>query len=182
MSDNLRSNYTGGFGVGYLERQYDKSVDWVQINYQCCGVVSYEDYRNGFYYNSFNKYTIVNIVPTSCCMYRDPNQPSKCQMKSINIYRKGCYDILMWWMEVFGTLISVVNLSFGFLNLIAAFVCFSILGKIRLYKQKLKEKARSINNSRNSNKYLKNVSSFNDSMLSENHTITDSVSYIETKT
>ena len=32
MADNLRSNYTGGFGVGYLERQYDKSVDWVQIN------------------------------------------------------------------------------------------------------------------------------------------------------
>ena len=32
MADNLKSNYTGGFGVGYLERQYDKSVDWVQIN------------------------------------------------------------------------------------------------------------------------------------------------------
>lgn len=32
MADNLRSNYTGGFGVGYLERQFDRSVDWVQIN------------------------------------------------------------------------------------------------------------------------------------------------------
>ncbi len=32
MADNLKSNYTGGFGLGYLERQFDKSVDWVQIN------------------------------------------------------------------------------------------------------------------------------------------------------
>ena len=32
MADNLRSNYTGGFGIGYLERQFDRSVDWVQIN------------------------------------------------------------------------------------------------------------------------------------------------------
>lgn len=28
MADNLRSNYTGG----YIERQFDNYVDWVQIN------------------------------------------------------------------------------------------------------------------------------------------------------
>ncbi len=28
MSDNLRSNYTGGF----IEYNFDKSVDWVQTN------------------------------------------------------------------------------------------------------------------------------------------------------
>ena len=38
MADNLKSNYTGGFGLGYLERQYDKSVDYVQMTYQCCGI------------------------------------------------------------------------------------------------------------------------------------------------
>ena len=32
MADNLRSNYTGGLAIGFLERQYDRSVDWVQIN------------------------------------------------------------------------------------------------------------------------------------------------------
>ena len=32
MADNLRSNYTGGYGMGYLDRQYDRYVDWVQIN------------------------------------------------------------------------------------------------------------------------------------------------------
>jgi hypothetical protein len=32
MADNLRSNYTGGLGAGYLDRQYDRSIDWVQIN------------------------------------------------------------------------------------------------------------------------------------------------------
>ena len=32
MVDNLRSNYTGSLNVGYLERQFDRSVDWVQMN------------------------------------------------------------------------------------------------------------------------------------------------------
>jgi hypothetical protein len=32
MADNLRSNYTGGYGMGYLERQFDRYVDWTQIN------------------------------------------------------------------------------------------------------------------------------------------------------
>lgn len=32
MADNLRSNYTGGYGMGYLDRQFDRYVDWVQIN------------------------------------------------------------------------------------------------------------------------------------------------------
>jgi hypothetical protein len=32
MADNLRSNYTGGLGVTYFDRKFDRSVDWVQIN------------------------------------------------------------------------------------------------------------------------------------------------------
>jgi hypothetical protein len=98
MAENLRSNYTGGLNVGFLERKYDLNVDWVQINYQCCGVNSYEDYRNGFFYNSVNQYTIVSVVPNSCCIYRDQStQLRQCKMNTVNIYRKGCYDILMFW-------------------------------------------------------------------------------------
>ena len=152
-------------------------------------MASYEDYRNGFYYNSFNKYTIVSIVPASCCMYRDPNQPSKCQMKSINIYRKGCYDILMWWMEVFGTLLTALNVGFGFLDLVAAFACFNILNQIKRWKRKLHEKAMLVNGRAKAahNSYLKQFTCFNDSMLSDNinntlNTHNSSVSYIETKT
>ena len=146
--------------------------------------MSHEDYRNGFYYNSFNKYTIVNIVPASCCMYRDPNQPSKCQMKSINIYRKGCYDILMWWMEVFGTLIGALCFAFGFLNLLAACACFNILGQIRRFKRKIKEKNRMLTNRSADDRYLKRFAHFNDSAMSENNNTiaTDSISYVETKT
>lgn len=32
MAENLRSNYTGGLEVGFLERKFDRYVDWVQIN------------------------------------------------------------------------------------------------------------------------------------------------------
>ncbi len=89
-------------------------------------MVGYEDYRNGFYYNSFNKYTIVSIVPQSCCIYREQGQSNQCQMKSVNIYRKGCYDILMWWMETFGAVISAITICFGLLSIFEAlmFGCF----------------------------------------------------------
>jgi hypothetical protein len=144
MADNLRSNYTGGFGAGYLERQFDRSVDWVQINYQCCGVKSYEDYRNGFYYNSFNKYTIVSIVPNSCCIYSEssaPNQPTKCQMKSVNIYRKGCYDILVWWMESFGLVIGSITLVFGVICFLLALAIYVIYSQICGYKAEVAKKS-----------------------------------------
>jgi len=32
MAENLRSNYTGGLEVGYLDRRFDRYVDWLQIN------------------------------------------------------------------------------------------------------------------------------------------------------
>jgi hypothetical protein len=108
-------------------------------------------------------------------------------MKSINIYRKGCYDILMWWMEVFGTLLTALNVSFGFLNLLCAFALFNILNQIRKYKTKIKEKTTRLHNTSRSNinsihnKYLKQFTQFNDSFISENNTMTDTISYIETR-
>lgn len=144
MADNLKSNYTGGFGLGYLERQYDKSVDWVQINYQCCGINGYEDYRNGFYYNSFNKYTIVSIVPQSCCIYREQGQSNQCQMKSVNIYRKGCYEILMWWFETVGGLISAIAIVFGFLCFIEAIMFTCFYTQIAHYISEVKKKQKNL--------------------------------------
>ncbi|RMZ97876.1 tetraspanin-15 [Brachionus plicatilis] len=173
MADNLRSNYTGGFGMGFLERQFDRSVDWVQINYQCCGVVSYEDYRNGFYYNSFNKYTIVNIVPNSCCMFKEANMPSKCQMQSINIFRKGCYDILMWWMESFGILISCLCFIFGFIYIILSLIFIKVINQIKSFKIKIREK-----NLRKMNKQkMKNL----EERFSEANTTNDSISLAESR-
>lgn len=192
MADNLRSNYTGGFGMGYLERQFDRSVDWVQINvslksiclnlkfsnfkifkYQCCGVISHEDYRNGFYYNSFNKYTIVNIVPNSCCMFREANIPTKCQMKSINIFRKGCYDILMWWMESFGILISCLCFIFGVIYVALSLIYIKVIHQIKSFKTKIREK-----NLRKMNK--RKLQSL-ENRFSNPNTTNDSISLAESK-
>ena len=82
-------------------------------------------------------------------------------------------------MEVFGTLLSVLNFSFGFLDLIAAFFCFNILRQIRIFKQKIKEK-KQISRALYKQKILRE--NFNDSVTSEYHTTNDSISYIETKT
>lgn len=137
MAENLRSNYTGGLGAGFLERQYDRSVDWVQINYQCCGVISYEDYRNGYFYNTYNKYTIVSVVPNSCCIYRDQTSSLvQCKMKSVNIFRKGCYDILMFWMDSYGAIITSILIVIGILDLIFSVIFLNITRQIKNLKQR----------------------------------------------
>ena len=128
---------------------------FVVVKYQCCGVASYEDYRNGFYYNSFNKYTIVSVVPNSCCVYREQqqlsSQPTRCQMKSVNIYRKGCYDILMWWMECFGTLIGIVTLVSGAISIVQGFFVIMFYKQIELYKREVRRKHMRLNSYVNKN-------------------------------
>lgn len=179
MSENLRSNYTGGLEVGFLERKFDRYVDWVQINYQCCGVNSYEDYRNGYFYNSYNKYTIVSVVPNSCCIYRDQStQLRQCKMKSVNIYRKGCYDILMFWMESYGSIITSVTICIGALHIVFSVISTRITNQIKnLHRRKQAEKRLM--------KYK-----INNYMMSQNmshsefdaNTIDETMSYVDTRT
>ena len=105
-------------------------------------MVSFEDYRNGYYYNTYNKYTIVNIVPNSCCIFREQlSQLTQCQMKSVNIYRKGCYEILMWWMESFGSIISGLTLIIGLLYLLAALISGIIVDRLKKLRVVLRQKA-----------------------------------------
>lgn len=179
MAENLRSNYTGGLEVGFLERKFDTYVDWLQINYQCCGVNSYEDYRNGYFYNSYNKYTIVSIVPSSCCIYRDQStQLRQCKMKSVNIYRKGCYDILMFWMEQYGAIICSVTICVGVLHIIFSIISTRIVNQIKsLNARKLAEKRLT--------KHKLNNYMLNPDILHANFdtsTIDETMSYVDTKT
>lgn len=67
-------------------------------------------------------------------------------MKSVNIYRKGCYDILMWWMETFGLVLSAITLVAGILNLIAAFIVLSIQRQIVNYKMEVRKKESRLRN------------------------------------
>lgn len=179
MAENLRSNYTGGLEVGFLERKFDRYVDWVQINYQCCGVNSYEDYRNGYFYNSYNKYTIVSVVPNSCCIYRDQSsQLRQCKMKSVNIYRKGCYDILMFWMESYGSIITSLTICVGFLHMVFSAVSTRITNQIKnLNRRKIKEK-RLMNHKLNNYHIGQNIRH----MDFDTHTMDETMSYIDTRT
>jgi hypothetical protein len=119
-------------------------------------------------------------VPNSCCIYRegDQNQPTKCQMKSINVYRKGCYDILMWWMDSFGSIISSIGIVFGILNGISAGYFIMIYSQVRRLKIELKKKhLRLKNNAYNRMPALK-PAAFDD----DTNTIMDNISCAESKT
>jgi len=131
MADNLRSNYTGG----YVERWYDKSVDWVQMNYECCGVISPKDYQNGYYYNTHIKYSQILQVPYSCCQFRENlNLLTQCQTNLLHVYRKGCYDILMIWLDRYGSIVASISMVMAFFHLLAFGFAVKNIGKIVVKK------------------------------------------------
>lgn len=106
-------------------------------------------------------------------MFKEPNIPTKCQMKSINIFRKGCYDILMWWMESFGILISILCFIFGVLFVILSLVYVKVINQIKNFKAKVREK-----NLRKMNK--QKMHKFDD-RFSEANTTNDSISLAESR-
>lgn len=63
-------------------------------------------------------------MPVSCCAYRTQLvQVNQCQSNLVNAYRKGCYDILMIWLDRYGSLIGSISMVMAFFH----FICF-ILG------------------------------------------------------
>lgn len=119
MSDNLRSNYTG-----LNERQFDRSVDWVQTTYECCGVSSYADYRNGYFYNRQNQLYFgqsFRQIPSSCCKIRNQiHLLDQCQISLQNYYAKGCYDILMIWLDKYGSIQASLSIILSFFHFLLA--------------------------------------------------------------
>jgi hypothetical protein len=126
LDDEVRENmYT-------TARKYDErdsyrfetlKMDWLQSRFNCCGIVSYSDWRALFLYGgeykpiNFNQWDInnklpyVDNVPDSCCVnrmyncgknYRNP-PPSNGMIYYNNynynmgnqIYMKGCHDIFI---------------------------------------------------------------------------------------
>ena len=62
-------------------------------------------------------------------------------MKSVNIYRKGCYEILMWWMESFGNIISGVTIIIGLGYLLASLISGIIVDRLKKLRIVLRQKA-----------------------------------------
>lgn len=58
----------------------------------------------------------------------------------MNIELKGCYDILMWWMESFGTLIAALSIAFAVLYMFGSLVCLNIYRNIKRLKWIVNEK------------------------------------------
>lgn len=149
------------------------------MKYQCCGVISYEDYRNGYFYNTYNKYTIVSVVPNSCCIYRDQTSSLvQCKMKSVNIFRKGCYDILMFWMDSYGAIITSILIVGGVLDLIFSLIFSNITRQIKNLKQRQFIERNLIKHKINNYQFGQNISN----RQFDTNTLDETMSYVETKT
>lgn len=123
-------------------------------------------------------------MPNSCCIYREQlSQLTQCQMKSVNIYRKGCYDILMWWMESFGTIISGITIIIGLLYLVAALVTGVICDRLKKLRIALRQKEFDKMNRLSSHTHVNVIETKNRlrNDYYDTNTLEETMSYVETK-
>jgi hypothetical protein len=115
-------------------------------------------------------------------------------MKSVNIFRKGCYDILMWWMDTFGIIIATITIVAGVGYTLAMMIALNILLKLREIKSRLQQdREKKIIEHKIRNFYERNnpIGDINCGVVNYNNpncekldtnTLEETISYIETKT
>ena len=130
------------------------------------------------YTNLYNKYTIVSVVPNSCCIYRDQTSSLvQCKMKSVNIFRKGCYDILMFWMDSYGAIIASILIVGGLLDILFSVIFSNITRQIKNLKQRQYIERNLLKHKINNYQIEKNIR--ND--VFDTNTLDETMSYVETK-
>ncbi|CAG2188931.1 tetraspanin-33-like isoform X1 [Mytilus edulis] len=94
----------------YQDDRDDQAViDWVQENFECCGVQSYKDWNKNQYYNCSSSLLTNSLrcsVPHSCCRVQDTYKSGMtnilCGRNVLNsagdlslIYTQGCVDAIL---------------------------------------------------------------------------------------
>jgi hypothetical protein len=139
MDDQLNPapNVTHYYNQGPLSTCFTSDVgwlfDWVQIQFECCGIYSKADYRNKLT-TTFNFATMCPLLnqsyyPVSCCPLKDGNdfgdfhkKPDN-QYDSQNIvncavpYDKGCYDEVARQIERYAPVLIGIGIGFAMLEL-----------------------------------------------------------------
>jgi len=88
--DQLEKDFNEGldavqkeYGKGNAE--FDKAIDWIQQNVECCGTTNSESWQRSDWYKNNTK----TIVPESCCV----KQKAGCNKESdLKIFKKGCAE------------------------------------------------------------------------------------------
>lgn len=99
-------------------------------------------------------------------------------MKSVNIFRKGCYDILMFWMDSYGAILTSILIVGGVLDLIFSLIFSNITRQIKNLKQRQFIERNLIKHKINNYQFGQNISN----RQFDANTLDETMSYVETKT
>ncbi|ESO02256.1 hypothetical protein HELRODRAFT_188636 [Helobdella robusta] len=113
--------------------EWPKLVDYLQIKFECCGMDSYQDYKDVFQFNTTYTCGINDTagysesVPVSCCLPRPQQTPLDVYSDiyalttrvncTTGYYGKGCTAKLISFIERYAPVIIGIGLGFGFLEL-----------------------------------------------------------------
>lgn len=107
-------------------------IDYSQMTFGCCGLISYRDWRRNIYFNCSQKGQEACSVPYSCCKVDKLNTLCGYKMNSEKvtpsrreelIYTEGCIEGITKWFKSHFVVIGGVAVGIALLQIIV--ICFS---------------------------------------------------------
>ncbi|KAK6638057.1 hypothetical protein RUM44_008482 [Polyplax serrata] len=105
------------------------TVDYVQLELRCCGVTSYDDWRNVLDDKKLTECSEsdVNIIlPDSCCR--------KMSNSTVQINRRGCMNVLNLLLHKSSLLLSLAVLTISTIQILGAYFSFTLASNLRKLK------------------------------------------------
>ncbi|XP_022082924.1 CD63 antigen-like [Acanthaster planci] len=158
LKSNIESSLSRGvneeYGL-YGFEEITKSVDSVQIEFECCGSLSYREWRTSEWhrYEGLRHFTEADVptVPPSCCVMTangnmsEPVDLMKCSSLQSTypnefMYSESCAELIYSWLGLFALILAVACAVLFVIELITVAACavlFRCLGPVHYEEQKI---------------------------------------------
>ena len=121
------------------KRDLQYLIDSTQSELKCCGVTSYSDWENNWYFNCSNPGYEACGVPFSCC--KDTNNNRQCgrgvRSDSVDygerisrIYTVGCVDVVINWFKDNLIVLAGVGTAALVMQIVNLFMAYTFRGQI----------------------------------------------------
>jgi tetraspanin-18 len=147
---NEAQEYTRAFLKSSIKKYYtaeEKDAvtlmwDYTMSNLKCCGVDSYEDFRESKKWTQETN----NTIPDACCVLEGDTaklQPKdkNCLTKpsdSNSYWKSGCYNALVKWLEEKKTTVILICIGSALMNLLSIISTFCFCQSIRVRQKKFR--------------------------------------------
>lgn len=139
--DFVQEGLTKGLHDYGVSDSLTKAVDWMQEEYECCGVTTYLDYSNG----TVAQYWVEEAnngadVPDSCCVVYTEGCGEGGIADNSNVWDDDCYTKGTDYLLTQGIMVGLVGIGVIILEVVVLLLTFKLREATLLEKKKRKSK------------------------------------------